>query len=259
MTNFSEYHEQGSGSSISVSLDGGWRFAVDPGFIGINNDWPMAGFDDSAWETAIVPHTWGVDPAYASYDGCAWYRRVFRAPVDAKNAHVRLRFQAVFYIARVWMNGIYLGLHEGGYTPFEFDVTDQVKLDADNVLVVSVDNRRATDRLPAHLFEGRSFGWKNHGGIVRPVSLEITDKVFIAQQKIVAMPHLAGVDEADSAEVTATITVRNTSDQPVEFDLVARATEEATGALVSQVKLESPVSLSPGENAEVWLAADRKS
>ncbi len=254
MTNFSECHEQGSGAPISVSLGGGWRFAADPGFMGIDNGWQMAGFDDSAWETVVVPHTWGVDPAYASYDGCAWYRRVFRAPVDARNAHVRLRFQAVFYLARVWLNGIYLGLHEGGYTPFEFDVSNQVKFDADNVLVVYVDNRRATDRLPAHLFEGRSFGWKNHGGIVRPVSLEITGKVFIAQQKIVAVPHLTGMDEADSAEVTATITVRNTSDQSVEFDLVARANEEATGAMVSQVNLESPVSLPPGESAEVSLA-----
>ena len=238
----------------SICLDGEWRFAVDPGLIGINSGWTAPGFDDSTWETVIVPHTWGVDSAHASYDGCAWYRRTFRAPADSGIAHVRLRFQAVFYLARVWMNGTYLGMHEGGYTPFEFDASSLVKPDEDNLLVVLVDNRRATDRLPAHLYEGRSFGWRNYGGIVRPVSLEITGKVFIAQQKVTAEPHLTGVDEADSAAVTATVTVRNTSDRAVKVNLVAKVSEEATGALVSQVKLESPVNMLPGESADVALA-----
>jgi len=195
-----------------------------------------------------------VDPAHASYDGCAWYRRTFRAPADVREAHVRLRFQAVFYLARVWLNGIYLGMHEGGYTPFEFDVSSRVKPGEDNLLAVLVDNRRATDRLPAHLYEGRSFGWRNYGGIVRSLSLEVTGKVFIAGQKVTAVPHLTGEGEADSAAVTATVTVRNSSDRPLWVDLVANISEEATGALVSQVKLGSPVNLPPGESAEVALA-----
>jgi beta-glucuronidase len=254
LINFTEYDKQGNMSPVSISLDGEWRFAVDPGCIGINSGWTAAGFDDSTWETVIVPHTWGVEPAYASYDGCACYRRTFRCPADVRVSHVRLRFQAVYYLARVWLNGIYLGLHEGGYTPFEFDVSSQVKSDVDNTLVVHVDNRRATDRLPAHLYEGRSFGWKNHGGIVRPVSLEVTGKIFITQQKVVAAPHLTGADEADSAAVATTITVRNTSDGLVQFDIVARVYEEDTGAWVSQVELGSPVHLPPGESVEVALA-----
>jgi beta-glucuronidase len=238
---------------VSICLDGEWRFAVDPGLIGINSGWTAAGFDDSTWETVIVPHTWGVDPAHAKYDGCAWYRRTFHAPVDVRIAHVRLRFQAAFYLARVWMNGIYLGAHEGGYTPFEFDVSSLVKTGEDNLLAVLVDNRRATDRLPAHLYEGRSFGWRNYGGIVRPVFLEITGKVFIAGQKVMAVPHLTGVNEADSAAVTTAVTVQNTSDCQVQVNLVASIIEEATGALVSQVELESPVNLPPGECADVAL------
>ena len=241
-------------SPVSICLDGEWRLAVDPGWIGINSGWAAPGFDDSSWDTVIVPHTWGVDPAHASYDGCAWYRRTFRAPADVREAHVRLRFQAVFYLARVWLNGIYLGMHEGGYTPFEFDVSSRVKPGEDNLLAVLVDNRRAIDRLPAHLYEGRSFGWRNYGGIVRPLSLEITGKVFIAHQKVTATPHLTGEGEADSAAVTATVTVRNSSDRPLWVDLVANISEEVTGALVSQVKLGSPVNLPPGESAEVALA-----
>src|SRR5512147_1388790 len=122
-----QFSPESDQSPASLCLDGEWRFAIDPVNAGINNGWAAAGFDDSTWEAVTVPHTWGVDPAYASYDGCAWYRRTFHIPVDVRDVHLRLRFQAVYYLARVWLNGTCLGFHEGGYTPFEFDVSDQVK------------------------------------------------------------------------------------------------------------------------------------
>ena len=90
-------------------------------------------------------------PEYADYTGIAWYRRQLTLPPIAGEAHVRLRFGAVFYLAQVWWNGVYLGEHEGGYTPFEFDVSGLARPGAANVLAVRVDNQRAMDRLPAAL------------------------------------------------------------------------------------------------------------
>ena len=127
-----------------------------------------------------MPHTWGVMEEHADYDGVAWYRRTFTLPAEAQDAHLRLHFEAVLYLARVWLNGEYLGVHEGGYTPFEFDVSEIAKAGAENVIAVQVDNKRDFDRIPARLNEHWSFDWWNYGGIVRDVSLQMTSRAFIA-------------------------------------------------------------------------------
>jgi len=163
-----------------------------------------------------VPHTWGTMPDYAYYDGLAWYRRHFAITAVARDAHVRLRFDAAFYLARVWLNGHYLGQHAGGYTPFEFDVSKVAEAGGENVVAVVVDNRRSTDRIPATIKPAWSFDWWNYGGLVRDVSLLLTSRVFIGRQQIIATPHLIGPDEADTATVTTTLTLRGLyPDEPI--------------------------------------------
>lgn len=90
----------------------------------------------------------------------------------------RLRFEAVYYKTRVWLNGAYLGEHRGGYTPFEFDVTGVLRPGEENTLAVEADN---------------DFGvgaWWPWGGISRDVALLINDAVRIDVQKVTAVPEL---------------------------------------------------------------------
>ncbi len=101
-------------SPSSISLSGEWRFAADPDGVWEVEGWIEPGFDDSSWVVVNVPHTWNVMADYADYEGVAWYRRTFVLPAEAEDAHLRLRLDAVFYLARVWLNGEYLGEHEGG-------------------------------------------------------------------------------------------------------------------------------------------------
>jgi beta-glucuronidase len=109
---------------VSVPLSGPWRFAVDPARGGVRSGWFRPDFRDAGWTTIVVPHTWNVMPPYRNYSGLAWYRRSFALSTkQVRDAHLRLRFGAVFYAARVWRNGRELGRHEGGYTPFELDAT----------------------------------------------------------------------------------------------------------------------------------------
>jgi hypothetical protein len=242
-------------SSDSLPLSGAWRFAIDPAGSGEKEGWADPDLDDAAWTEVTVPHTWGVMEAHADYDGLAWYRRAFTLPAEAQHAHLRLRFAAVFYIADVWLNGAYLGTHEGGYTPFEFDVSEVARPGAENVLAVRVDNVRAMDRIPATLHEDWSFDWWNYGGIVRDVSLEMTSRAFIAGQRVVAVPHLVGVDEADAATVTATVTLHNASGEALEGALSADVLDEATGLSVLESLPTAPVRLAAGERADVQLTA----
>jgi len=242
-------------STQSISLVDEWRFSIDQDKVGEGQEWFASDFDDSTWATVSVPHTWNVMPEYLDYEGLAWYRRTFTVPAGSENAHLRLRFGAVFYLARVWFNGQYLGQHEGGYTPFEYDVSAVARPGEINVLAVQVDNLRAIDRIPAVLRPDWSFDWYNYGGITRDVSLEITSRAYIARQQVVSTPHITGMDEADSATVTATIMVNNTSSDPLDGTLVATLLEDASGQAVLNAPVSSSISVAAGESAEVQLTA----
>jgi beta-glucuronidase len=239
--------------TASVSLSGEWRFAVDPEGDGKTQGWAEPGFDDSMWSVVTVPHTWNVMADYFDYAGLAWYRRKFMLPATAQDTHLRLRFEAVFYLAHVWLNGEYLGEHEGGYTPFEFDVSGVARPGLENVIAVQVDNLRATDRIPATLWPDWSFDWWNYGGIVRDVSLHLSSRAFIARQQIIAIPHLIAVDEADTATVTTTVTISNASAEPLDGALSADILDEATELSALSSPLTMPVHLLPGLSTDVQL------
>jgi hypothetical protein len=208
--------------SAIVPLAGAWRFAVDPKRVGVRAGWFRPGLRDTRWERVTVPHTWNVMPAHRDYSGLAWYRRSFMLPASSRDAHVRLRFDAVFYAARVWLNGRALGRHEGGYTPFELDATAAAK-PGRNVVAVLVDNRRSPNRIPADITPTWSFDWWNYGGIVRDVSVVLTSRAYVAAQRIVAVPHLTGPDRADAATVTVTASIANASRQELRGTIVAVA------------------------------------
>jgi beta-galactosidase/beta-glucuronidase len=242
--------------SSSISLSDAWRFAVDPGVSGETQGWATPGFDDSEWRAISVPHTWNSMPEYANFDGFGWYRRKFLVPEAVEPAHLRLRFEAVYYLARVWLNGSYLGEHEGGYTPFEFEVSGVIQPGAENVLVVQADNRRLPNRIPPTNRPEWSFQWWNDGGIVRDVSLLVTSRAFIVGQRIVAVPHLIGEDLADEATVTARVTVQNASTDQLTGTLSANIVDDFVGrAPKVPSPLTAPVSLAPGESVEVELSA----
>jgi beta-glucuronidase len=237
----------------SIPLSGEWRFSIDKDRGGEQQGWINPNFNDSPWAIVQVPHTWNVLPDYSDYEGIAWYRRTFNVPSESKNAHVRLRFDAVFYMARVWLNGQYLGQHEGGYTPFEFDVTSIIKRDVENVITVQVDNLRAIDRIPVVIRPDWSFDWWNYGGLTRDVSLEITSRAYIARQQIVSVPHLTGIDEADSAKITASITISNTSNGAFHGTIQTDLLDDINGQSVLPSPVSTPVNISANQNAEVQM------
>ena len=147
------------------------------------------GYDDSGWETIPVPGT--VNP-HPNRETGAWYRHTFAMPAAWNGLAVTLKFAAVNYVADVWVNGTYLGYHEGGYTPFAFDVTRAVHPGESNLIAVRVDNPAwgtRNDIVPWGLAD-----WWNYGGITRPVWLEAGESVQVVRADVV--PHLDGADIA---------------------------------------------------------------
>lgn len=155
---------------LREDLSGIWKFKADPQKVGKEEGWFRPDYDDSSWRDFLVPGVWNEGREAGvpwNYSGYGWFRRRFSVPKGWMGYTIKLRFLAVYLIADVWLNGEYLGRHRGGYTAFEFDVTDKLNYDGQNVLVVRADNTGRRFQAPGH-----SIDWWNCGGISREVYLE---------------------------------------------------------------------------------------
>lgn len=147
-----------------------------------------ATFDDSAWPAIAVPGTFNPPPDRTTTGG--YYRLDFNVPPVWSGKYAVLKFGAVRYVADVWLNGRYLGYHEGGDTPFALDATDALIPGAYNDLVVRVDNPpwgSRDDIVPWGLAD-----WWNYGGIVGDVWLEAVPATSAVRADV--KPHLDGAD-----------------------------------------------------------------
>ncbi|MCW5923800.1 MAG: beta galactosidase jelly roll domain-containing protein [Saprospiraceae bacterium] len=138
------------------------------------NRWDRIEYDFDQSPTLNVPGDWNHQrPELLYYEGSIWYKTDFKYNLPA-GRRLLLHFGAANYRADVYLNGKKAGMHEGGYDPFHFDVTQLVQA-GDNFLVVRVDNRRERDRVP-----GMTTDWWNYGGITRDVSLLEVPQTFIS-------------------------------------------------------------------------------
>jgi len=181
-------------------LDGKWNFSIDPMQVGDKLGWTTIKSQFDKWEEVEVPHCFSDEPRYMFYTGHCWYGKKIKIQPKSTTNKLFLRFEAVFYKCNVYLNGKHVGAHEGGYTPFELDITSQVKAGADNSLIVKVDNSYDTLSVPgakkmpalgSGLPYNAPFPWINYGGIIRSVKLIERPSVYIKNVKIEAEPDLA--------------------------------------------------------------------
>lgn len=206
---FAQYHIR---QPDAIPLHGQWAFAMDPREVGATKGWFKDGYNVGGWDKVSVPHCFSTDPRYQFYTGTVWYRKSFPwQPQTGKRT--LLHFDAAYYATTVWLNNQKIGTHEGGYTPFHFDITDYLK-SGDNVLTVSVNNDTwQTGSIPGAKDNGSANdpfpGWINYGGLIRPVYLTIEPDLYIENLKVEAVPDLA----SGTATVRVKTRVRNASSQ----------------------------------------------
>lgn len=166
----------------TVSMDGAWRAIVDPFENGKDrffrdakpkdkSDLVEYSFDASP--VLNVPGDWNTQrEALMFYEGPVWYRREFSYH-KREGTRVFVYFGAANYRTAVYLNGEKLGEHEGGFTPFNFEVTSTLR-EGGNFLIVEVNNTRRPDGVP-----GMRFDWWSYGGITREVELVEVSETFI--------------------------------------------------------------------------------
>jgi beta-galactosidase len=235
--------EDGSPAPTSRSdtlLADGWRFSRADA---AGAEAPA--FDDVAWESVSVPHTYnaldGQDGGGDYYRGVAWYRRRFDAPADMSGRRAFLGFDAANTRADVYLNGVLLGSHNGGFSAFRFDATDAL-VPGENVLAVKVDNASSPDVPPLRA------DFTFFGGLYRDVHLTLTNDL-----------HLDLLDQGSSgvylkaatADLTARVRVTNSGAAAQAADVVLSVLDD-TGASVAT--LTTSASVPPGETLELPLS-----
>ncbi|HEV2318123.1 MAG TPA: glycoside hydrolase family 2 TIM barrel-domain containing protein, partial [Verrucomicrobiae bacterium] len=182
-------------------FDFGWKFHL-------GDDWPDAmnlekagmnkgpagrKFDDSQWPTINLPHDWAVQLPFdktASYNhgfkpvgpgfpqnSVAWYRRTFDLPSQDAGKRIWIQFDGVFRDAQVFVNGWFIGHHEGGYNGFRYDITEVANCGGRNDVAVRVD----ASRFEGWFYEGA--GIYRHAWLVKTAPLAIApDGIFVWSQ-----------------------------------------------------------------------------
>jgi beta-glucuronidase len=207
----------------TTSLDGDWHSIVDPystGLYTFHQEIRPDGFfmnaqtephgephdyNFAASPTLRVPGDWNTQRAdLFYYEGAVWYQRNFQHTARP-NTRTFIHFGAANYRSFVWVNTHKVCEHEGGFTPFDCEITSVVK-DGENLLVVSVDSTRLADGVPTLQTD-----WWNYGGLTRDVSLVDLPQQFIDDYDL----HLSRTDRSliegyvhvEGAPAGATVTV----------------------------------------------------
>ena len=130
-------------------------------------------YDFDAAPTMKIPGDWNTqDDRLFFYEGTVWLKRSFQFE-KKENRRTLLYFGAVNYDTHVYVNGRKVGHHEGGFTPFNFDITDEL-VNGENFVIVKVDNKRHAEDVPTQIFD-----WWNYGGITRDVLLVDVAPLYI--------------------------------------------------------------------------------
>jgi beta-glucuronidase len=174
-----------------IDLSGFFDFKLDPDNVGEEKNW-QKGVESS--RSIGIPGSWNeqfIDTR--DYLGPTWHFKKFYVPSSWKEKLVWFRIGAANYYAKVWINGKLIGEHEGGYLPFQFEVTDKVRFGKENFLSVKVDNQLSPERVPPgnipeeehprsvrqRSYPDVNFDFFPYGGIHRPVYLFCTPLDYI--------------------------------------------------------------------------------
>ena len=175
-----------------LSLDGVWDFQFDP-------TGHLSPDQIPAWRTAQVPMPWQAQfPDLREATGIGWYRKSFEVPASWAGQAAVLHFGAADYFAEVWVNGHPVGSHEGGYLPFEFEVSTWLRLGRRNELLVRVvDPGADVDRYPdfpmAEIPHGKQSWYGPQGGLWQSVWIEARSPIYLYPLRITPHPAAAQV------------------------------------------------------------------
>lgn len=194
-----------SGTVRTQNFNDNWKF-----YLGDASGAQTPAFDDSSWDQVNLPHDYSIDQKYSQKmeaesgylpGGTGWYRKNFTVDESLKGKRISIDFGGVYMNATIYVNGKKLGTHPNGYTPFSFDITDNVKFGKENVIAVKVDHQTPSSRF----YSG--------SGIYRDVDFVVTDTVHVDKNGTkIETPDLKDHADGNNVAVKVKTTVVNESE-----------------------------------------------
>ena len=226
------------------NLNGDWKFAFDKDDQGRRDKWFAA--DDAKFDKSIVvPFPWGSALSGVKDEAdIGWYRRDVTVPASWKGKRVFLVVGASDHDTSVWFAGQPLGEHQGGYTPFEFELTDFVKWGEPQKLTCRVwDANNEMSRSDWRLYGKQGYG--NARGIWQTVYLEARGETFLDTVQF--------TPDIESGSVTADVTLGGPAKSPLAFEVAFKAEDRAKPATVSFVpgQMNAKVKI-PLRDVKLW-------
>lgn len=210
-------------------LDGTWNFRIDPEDRGEAENW-QAGLPQA--EPVHVPSVWNTQLHLLQYEGAAWYEKKF----FSLGGCLRICFGAVMTLADVWLDGVKLGSHYGGFCQFAFTVPDAAP--GWHTLSVRVDNRFDEHAIPMPKVD-----WYHYGGITRTVCVEQLEGICVLHNRL----EYTLSEDLTTADARFVLEVYNAAGETVTTDLQAR--------LDGITVCDAPITLAAGETATVTTPA----
>lgn len=161
------------GDNLRVDLNGTWNFTVQPPV----NFWKSGAVSENEIHSIAVPGEWSMQGFTVPSKGAAGYWRTVKIPLNWNGKRIKLKCDAAFSLAEVWVNDKYAGQYEGGFTPFEFDVTKYLIPGKEAVIALKVTE----DTQAAALSSMQKYSQHDLGGITRKIYLFTVPEVNISK------------------------------------------------------------------------------
>lgn len=225
-----------------VNLNGKWAFEFDSLNVGESKNWQKG--ESRFTKTINVPFPWGA-PLSGLKDEAdiAWYQKNISVPSSFRNKRTFVTVGASDWLTTVWLDGNLVGSHQGGYTPFSFELTSFVKYDSPQKLVIKVDDKRRNFTL-----YGKQ-GYGNARGIWQTIYLEARGKSYLESV------HFSPDIDLNKVKVETTFDAVLAADQEINFEITTPTGILSATSIAKKgsLKAESYISI---PNARLWTLED---
>ncbi|MBD0777530.1 DUF4982 domain-containing protein [Maribacter sp. ANRC-HE7] len=162
-----------------LKLNADWKFKIIDESKDSEVDIHTLKYDDSKWKAVNLPHTANIEPLTVNnqWQGTCWYRKVFNVPKDHTDKKLFLELEAAMNYSKIWINGIEVSEHNGGYLPVVVDISKYIKTGVDNVIAIRLDN---TDNMVTGPKPLKRLDFNMYGGLYRNAWLTTKGKVYIS-------------------------------------------------------------------------------
>lgn len=230
-----------------LCLNGEWEFEIDQAESGEARGLLTAERLAGAITVPFCPESRLSGVENRDFMRCVWYAKNLEIPAAWKNKRVLLHFGAVDYFSTVWVNGVQVGTHKGGYTPFCFDITDQLNYTNDRVVLSAFDDVRSHNQPSGKQcvrYASRGCSYTRTTGIWQTVWLEAVDALHIRELRLTP----------DTAACAVTAECRFAGD-PIGAGLSVRVTfagKEVGTATISGITANSATVTVPLSEKHLW-------